>query len=61
MTGALLGSLSHAPHGGFQPVNAQFGLLPPLEDSPRGKAARREAFAARALENMRVYLAQVPA
>ncbi|NOY86356.1 MAG: methylenetetrahydrofolate--tRNA-(uracil(54)-C(5))-methyltransferase (FADH(2)-oxidizing) TrmFO [Deltaproteobacteria bacterium] len=60
MIGALLGRLSFSPRGGFQPVNAQFGLLPPIDGPPLGKAARKEAFAERALEHMRAYLSDVP-
>ena len=60
MIGALLGRLSSTPRGGFQPVNAQFGLLPPLEGQRLGKAARKEAMAERALKYMRAYLADIP-
>ncbi len=61
MCGALLGALMFAPPGGFVPVNAQMGLLPPLESVPppthgrRRKQDRREAQAERALAAMGRY------
>lgn len=48
MTGALVRYVTQTPERHFQPMNAAFGLLNPLpEETPR--AARRAAFAARAL------------
>ncbi len=48
MTGALLGHIHH--HAGpFQPMNANFGILPPLERRVRGRRVRAEAMARRAL------------
>lgn len=37
----------------FQPVNANFGLLPPLENNIRDKKAKKEAYSLRSLESLR--------
>ncbi len=49
MLGALLAYLRDADPARFQPMNANFGLLPPLERPPRDKARRKQALAERAL------------
>ncbi len=55
----MLGSLVRYVHGAepkrFQPMNANFGLLPPLSVRVRDKRARREALAQRALEAMHAF------
>lgn len=51
--GGLLRYLREANPANFQPMNANLGLLDPLPATIRGKRARREAFAARALEDIR--------
>ncbi|TNF46020.1 methylenetetrahydrofolate--tRNA-(uracil(54)-C(5))-methyltransferase (FADH(2)-oxidizing) TrmFO [bacterium] len=60
MTGALLHHLTFTLHGEFQPVNAQFGLLPSLEGPKIRKAERRMALSERALTDMTQYLSKVP-
>ena len=50
--GALLRYVSEADPGDFQPMNANFGLLPPLEPRIRNKRQRRERMAERALQKM---------
>ncbi|MBQ9369478.1 MAG: methylenetetrahydrofolate--tRNA-(uracil(54)-C(5))-methyltransferase (FADH(2)-oxidizing) TrmFO [Clostridia bacterium] len=45
----------------FQPMNANFGILPPPEEKIRNKAARKEYYAARALRDMKTYIASLPA
>jgi methylenetetrahydrofolate--tRNA-(uracil-5-)-methyltransferase len=61
--GALLAHLRTASPRGFQPMNVNYGLFPPLppgEALPRGKDARREKnlrFAARALRAIEAYAA----
>jgi methylenetetrahydrofolate--tRNA-(uracil-5-)-methyltransferase len=55
MTGAILGKLSSEDPGPFQPVNAQFGLLPPLENPRLKKDQKRAALAERALRDMGEY------
>lgn len=52
MTGALLHYVSHADPGGFQPMKANFGLLPPLQTRIRRKRERYQAYAARALRDL---------
>ncbi|MDO9068475.1 MAG: methylenetetrahydrofolate--tRNA-(uracil(54)-C(5))-methyltransferase (FADH(2)-oxidizing) TrmFO [Deltaproteobacteria bacterium] len=57
----MLGALcKYASEGGtgksFQPMNANFGLLPPLETSVHSKKLRYEAYSQRALEAMGEFL-----
>lgn len=52
MLGGLYRYLSDANPETFQPMNANFGLLDPLQVRTRGRRARRNAHAARALEAM---------
>lgn len=64
MLGALLAYLREGGPGGFAPVNANFGLLPPLAagDGPRGRRgrrARRAAMAERARSTMAIYAKDV--
>ena len=55
MLGGLLRYVSNAAQSDFQPMNANFGLLPPLEQRVRDKKQRREQMAQRALEVMRAF------
>jgi methylenetetrahydrofolate--tRNA-(uracil-5-)-methyltransferase len=52
MIGALLHYISHAEPKDFQPMKANFGLLPPLEKRVRRKAERYQAYASRALADL---------
>ncbi len=52
MLGALLHYVSSAEGRGFQPMKANFGLMPPLEDRVPGKRARCGAYARRALADL---------
>jgi len=61
MLGALLHYLTNADPGNFQPMNANFGLLPPLADAPREKALKKAQLAERALAAMRVFAEAVAA
>lgn len=56
MTGALYHYLASADSRSFQPMNANFGLLPPIADPPRGRRERRAALSARALETLEAWL-----
>jgi methylenetetrahydrofolate--tRNA-(uracil-5-)-methyltransferase len=56
MTGAILHHLTVAEKKGFQPVNAQLGLLPQPEGPRMKKDAKRRFLAERALEEMTSYL-----
>ncbi|WP_322797863.1 methylenetetrahydrofolate--tRNA-(uracil(54)-C(5))-methyltransferase (FADH(2)-oxidizing) TrmFO [Thermoflexus sp.] len=58
MIGALCDYLAHADPRDFQPMKANFGLLPPLERPPRDKRARALAYARRALEDLRRFWAE---
>src|SRR5512139_2019883 len=49
MLGALCHYVTHADPQDFQPMKANYGILPPLENSPRGKRDRYRAFSERAL------------
>lgn len=51
MTGAMAYYVSHGDKTSFQPMNANFGVMPPLENKVKGgKKARNEAYADRALK-----------
>lgn len=50
IAGALCAYLASADPGSFQPMNAAFGLLPPLDRKVSGRRARRQALGERALE-----------
>jgi methylenetetrahydrofolate--tRNA-(uracil-5-)-methyltransferase len=50
MLGALYRYLAEADPRHFQPMNANFGLMEELAAPPRDKVAKREQYAARALE-----------
>lgn len=51
--GALVHYICHADARYFQPMNVNFGLLPPLSDPRRGKKERNLAYAERALERLK--------
>ncbi|MBR2406703.1 MAG: methylenetetrahydrofolate--tRNA-(uracil(54)-C(5))-methyltransferase (FADH(2)-oxidizing) TrmFO [Clostridia bacterium] len=52
MMGALTGYISDATVTNFQPMGANFGVLPPLEEHIRDKKQRYAALAARALAKL---------
>ncbi|MBN1262362.1 MAG: methylenetetrahydrofolate--tRNA-(uracil(54)-C(5))-methyltransferase (FADH(2)-oxidizing) TrmFO [Anaerolineae bacterium] len=56
MIGALMRYISAADPATFQPMKANFGLLPPLEEALRGKRARGQARAERALADFASWL-----
>lgn len=57
MLGALCHYITHATAADFQPMKANFGILPPLpEPRPRGKRPRAAAYSARAREDLKTYL-----
>ncbi len=55
ITGSLCGYLQQANPDGFQPMNASFGLVPPLTQKVGGRRARRLAMGQRALEVMAAF------
>jgi methylenetetrahydrofolate--tRNA-(uracil-5-)-methyltransferase len=52
MLGALCYYVTHAEPKDFQPMKANFGLMPPLERKVRDKQARYQAYAERALRDL---------
>ena len=57
MTGALCHYVSSAEGGHFQPMKANFGLLPPLAGARRRKRERYRAYATRALAALQDFTA----
>ena len=55
MLGALYRYLRESEPGRFQPMNANFGLMEPLENPPKDKFKKKEALAERALREMEKY------
>ena len=53
MLGALCHYVTHAEPKRFQPMKANLGILPPLPRRIKNKAARKRAYAERAMESMR--------
>jgi methylenetetrahydrofolate--tRNA-(uracil-5-)-methyltransferase len=61
MLGALCHYVSHAELRSFQPMKANFGILPALDaPAPQGKRERAQAFAARALADLDRALSATP-
>ena len=56
MLGAMVRYVVDSAPGDFQPMNANFGLLPPLESRVRNKRERREHMAERSLAAMREFV-----
>ncbi len=59
MLGALMAYLREADPRGFQPMNANFGLLAPLDGPAPSRARRKALLAERALEAMRAFAERV--
>jgi len=59
MIGALLHYITHASPEDFQPMKANFGLLPPLERRVRNKRQRYKLYAERALSDLDAWLRSV--
>lgn len=53
MLGALAHYVTHAEPKNFQPMKANFGIMPDLADRPKGKRDRYSAYADRALADVR--------
>lgn len=56
MSGALFHYISHASIDDFQPMKANFGLLPPPEEKIRNKRLRNEYYAKRAIEDLNSFI-----
>ena len=52
MLGGLCHYVTHAESNDFQPMKANFGIMPPLAQPIRNKRARYEAYVARALSDL---------
>jgi methylenetetrahydrofolate--tRNA-(uracil-5-)-methyltransferase len=61
MLGALLRYVHGADPRHFQPMNANFGLLPPLPDPPRDKRLRKQQMAERSLAALEVFADEIMA
>ncbi len=62
MIGALCHYATHADMRDFQPMKANFGLLPPLDEAVRGgKLERGRIFSQRGLASLDAFLAAIPA
>ncbi|MEN6348098.1 MAG: methylenetetrahydrofolate--tRNA-(uracil(54)-C(5))-methyltransferase (FADH(2)-oxidizing) TrmFO [Syntrophomonas sp.] len=60
MIGSLLNFISSLPGDNFQPINANFGLLPPLENRVKDRQKRYSAYVARALDKMNEFSELLP-
>lgn len=58
LIGALTNYISTAEEKNFQPMNANFGILPALEDNIRDKKERKIAYTNRALQHMKQTIQQ---
>ncbi len=58
MLGALCHYITHASEADFQPMKANYGILPPLPRRIRNKRERYAAYARRAAEALEAWLAQ---
>lgn len=59
MLGALCQYVTHADEADFQPMKANFGIMPPLQtDKKLGRRQRAAAYAERALADLDAYLAE---
>ena len=56
MTGSLLKYITHADESDFQPMKANFGILPPLADPPHNRKERGAAYTQRALKDLAEYI-----
>jgi len=59
MLGALYRYLREADPAHFQPMNANFGLVEPLETPVKDKQAKKEKLAARALRDIEQFVDQL--
>jgi methylenetetrahydrofolate--tRNA-(uracil-5-)-methyltransferase len=60
MLGGLLGYLTSADPRGFQPINANFGLLPPVARIVRDRQERNRVLVERAQEDFRAWHEALP-
>ncbi|MBN1565038.1 MAG: methylenetetrahydrofolate--tRNA-(uracil(54)-C(5))-methyltransferase (FADH(2)-oxidizing) TrmFO [Anaerolineae bacterium] len=60
MLGALCHYIAHAEPDEFQPMKANLGILPALDNPPRNKRERKQAYATRAARDLDVFLSNLP-
>ena len=60
MLGALTHYINSCDVKHFQPMKANFGILPGLESPPRNKRQRKQAYADRALADLAAFLSVYP-
>jgi len=58
MIGALIKFITTAESKNFQPINANFGILPPLNEAPRDKKIKYGYYVQRSLEEINSFIAQ---
>lgn len=56
--GSLAHYITHTSGANFQPMNATFGLLPPLEKKIRNKQEKNEMISARALDSLASFVSE---
>ncbi len=56
MLGALCHYVTHATPKDFQPMKANFGILPPLTENIRNKRVRYQAYVARARADLEAFI-----
>lgn len=61
MMGALFHYITHADPRQFQPMKANFGLMPPLDESAPAKGGRHAAYVERSLAALEELLRTEPA
>jgi methylenetetrahydrofolate--tRNA-(uracil-5-)-methyltransferase len=54
--GALAYYVSHADPANYQPTNITFGIMPPLDQPPRGKPQRKTMLSERALQDLQRWM-----
>jgi methylenetetrahydrofolate--tRNA-(uracil-5-)-methyltransferase len=59
MLGALCHYVTHAEPKHFQPMKANFGLLPRFENPPRDKQKRAQLYSERAQNDLRTWMSDV--
>ncbi len=58
--GSIVNYLTTASAEDFQPMNANFGILPPLEEKIRDKAFKKQAYSKRAIDDIKIYKENLP-
>ena len=57
--GALITYITNASAADFQPMKANYGILPALENAPRGKRLRAQEYSRRALLDLDAFMEMV--